>query len=73
MNTTTQKPKTRRDFEEAARRAHFARIRHVSRTCGDDLALRTELLARCAELYREDLRKAESDYQSQQRALGMVR
>jgi hypothetical protein len=41
----------------------------VSKTCNDDLALRAKLLARCAELYREDLARAEADYRKQQRAL----
>jgi hypothetical protein len=73
MSTTMQKPKSRRQFEEQAQRAHIARIRHVSRTCGDDLALRTKLLDRCSTLYREDLARAEADYRAQQRALGMMR
>ena len=67
---TPTPPKTRRQFEADAQKAHFARIRHVSKTCNDDLALRAKLLARCAELYREDLARDEADYRKQQRALG---
>ncbi|CQR33879.1 Tetratricopeptide TPR_2 repeat protein [Thiomonas arsenitoxydans] len=67
---TTAPPKTRRQFEADAQRAHFMRIKHVASTCNDDLSLRAKLLARCAELYREDLARAEADYRAQQRALG---
>ncbi|WP_288094193.1 hypothetical protein [Thiomonas sp.] len=68
MNAT--KPKICAEFEQAAQRAHYMRIQHVSRTCGDDLHLREKLLARCCTLYRGDLARAESDFQAQQRALG---
>ena len=61
-------PKTRRQFEDAARQAHFARIRHVAERYGHDLPERTKMLAQCEKLYAEDLHRAELDYQAQQRA-----
>ena len=65
----TTQPKTRRQFEEAARQAHFARIRHVTDHYGDNLPERTKMLERCEKLYAEDLHRAALDYQAQQRAL----
>ena len=62
-------PKTRRQFEEAARQAHFARIRHVCDRHVDNLPERDKLLAQCQKLYVEDLHRAEQSYQAQQRAL----
>lgn len=63
-----QDGKSRRELEEAARRTHFGRVRHVCQVCNDDLAERDKRLARCQELYAQDLRRVELDYQAQQRA-----
>ncbi len=66
MSTQT---KTRRQFEDSARQAHFARIRHVTEHYGDNLPERDKMLAQCQRLYAEDLHRAALDYQAQQRAL----
>ncbi len=71
MNVPQQR--TRRQFQEEARQAHFARIRHVCASNADNLPERDKMLAQCGKLYAEDLAKAEAAYQAQQRSAGGIR
>ena len=66
---TEPRQKTRQQFQEEARQAHFARIRHVCASNADKLPERDKMLAQCGKLYAEDLQRAEAAYQAQQRAL----
>ena len=71
MNNPTTK--TRHQFQQEARQAHFARIRHVCASNADNLPERDKMLAQCGKLYAEDLAKAEAAYQAQQRAARGIR
>lgn len=63
-----ESPKTLRQFEEIARQAHIARVRHVCEACANDVPERDKRLAQCQTLYAEDLRRAQLNFQAQQRA-----